>query len=93
MQDRADPLPVGQGPDGLLDGEAGTAVRFAALEFCGDAGGLGAQIDCLEVNSGPGEAGEVQEGVDELRHLLAGGLDLLGVASARLAEARPVFFQ
>jgi len=85
--------PVGHGPGGLLDGEADPALRLGGLELGGDGGGLSAQVDRLEADLGPGEAGEVQEGSDELAHLLAGGLDLLSAGPGRVAEGRTVLFQ
>ena len=47
----------------------------------------------VEVHLSPREAGQPQQVVDERRHLLAGGLDSLGVTPADLAEAVPAVFQ
>ena len=77
---------VGQRPGWLLDGEADVAARVLALEFGGDGGRLGTEIDLLEADLCPGDAGQVQQVVENVSHVLAGGLDPLGVAAAVLAE-------
>ena len=68
---------------------SGVAARSApAID-----GGLGPQIDRLQVDLGPGKPGQAQESGDELRHLLAGGLDPFGVSAALVAERRPEILQ
>ena len=44
---------IGQDLDRVLDGEADAAARVRALEFRGDPGGLGAEIDGAELYLGP----------------------------------------
>ena len=71
---------------GLLDGEMGAAGRVPALEFCGDAGGLGTEVYRPEADLCPRDAGYVQQGIQNMAYLLAGGLDPPSVAEAFLAE-------
>jgi hypothetical protein len=66
-------------------------ARLLALELPGDVVDLGAEVDSLKVHGGARDAGESQQVVDERRHLLAGGCDPLGVASAVLAESVAAF--
>ena len=77
------------GPDGPLDGEVDAAVRRVALEFLGDPGDLGAEIDLLRVYLGPRDAGKLQQVVDKRRLPLAGGLDPLSVAPVLPRRDRP----
>ena len=69
------------------------AVRIGTLEFRGDLGGLGTEIDRAEVHLGPGKARKTQQIVDERRHMFAGGDDSLRIAPAILAENLAVIFQ
>ena len=64
-----------------------------ALKLPGDVVDLGAEVDGVKVHGGSRNAGEIQQVVDERGHLLAGGSDPLGVASAFLAESAPALFQ
>jgi hypothetical protein len=84
---------VGPYRDGTLDSEADVPFRINTLEFRGDLGGLGTEIDRAEVHLGPGEARKTQQVVDERRHMFRGGDDSLRVAPAILAENGAVIFQ
>ncbi len=82
----ADEVGVGHGPGWLLDREADAAARVLALESGSDSGRLGAEIDRLEADRGPGNAGQVQQVIENASHVLAGGLDPLSVAAAIFTE-------
>ena len=82
----ADKVGVGHGTGGLLDREADAAARVLALEFGGDGGCLGTEIDRLEIDRCPGDARQVQQVVENVSHVLAGGLDPLSVGAAILTE-------
>ena len=75
LQYFADEVGVGHGTGWLLDSEADAAARVLALKSGSDGGGLGAEIDLLEADLGPGDAGQVQQVVENTSHVLAGGLD------------------
>src|ERR1039457_3064589 len=60
LQYGADKRAVRPGPDWVLDDEADAAARSLALEFLGNAGGLGAEIDGLGVKLGPRDARKIQ---------------------------------
>ena len=47
----------------------------------------------MQVQLGPREARKLQQVIDQLRHLLTGGDDPLGITAAFLAENPPVVFQ
>src|ERR1700722_7093963 len=69
LQDRADEPTVGLRQRWTPDDEIDVAVRLVALEFLGDQCGLRAEIHRSEVQFGPCDAGEVQQVIDECRHL------------------------
>ncbi len=86
VQHLADEVGVGHGPGWLLDRAADAAARVPAPEPGSDGGGLGAEIDLLEADRCPGDAGQVQQIIENTSHVLAGGLDPLSVAAAILTE-------
>ena len=68
-------------------------IRFPVLELLGDPGRLRAEINWLQVQLGPREARKLHQVIDQLRHLITGGDDPLGVTAAFLVENLPVVFQ
>ena len=93
LQGRTDKPAVRQGLDWFFDREADVPTRFAVLEFLGDPGRLRAEVNWLQVQLGPREARKLHQVIDQLRHLLTGGDDPLGIIAAFLAENPPVVFQ
>ena len=89
LQDRADEARICQRPGWLLDGEADAAVRALALEFPGDAGHFGTEINRPQADPGPRDAGQLQQVVEKLGHVLAGGLDPPGVTAAGQPHTPP----
>jgi hypothetical protein len=92
LQDRADEATIRLDPDGLPDSEPDAAARVAALEFLGDPGGLGTEIDGVQVHLGSRYTRKAQQVVDKGRHLLAGFDDSPGVVPAFVVEDVLVVF-
>lgn len=86
MQHLADQVTVGQCEGWLLDDELDAAGRVLALEVCGDAGGLGTEVYRPEADLCSRDARYVQQGIEDVAYLLAGGLNPPSIAEAILAE-------